>query len=131
MALTITAINPSVIGDEGGEELVLTGTFPELTAVKAYLGSAGDETDSPCYGGQGYGYNPMSQDGVTLRVVAAAGAIGSNWLTVVVGVETAQIAVTVVERNFKTATFSMRADYPPWYDAGPRMLDGLPPIGEL
>jgi len=58
----------NVISSAGGEGLTLSGTFPS-GALTVYLGPLGTIDDPPCYGGPGYGYQPQSADGTTVKIV--------------------------------------------------------------
>jgi hypothetical protein len=130
------AVFPAVIDDEGGTELlVILGTeFGVNAEVQAYLGPLGTVEDPPCYAGRGYGYTPISEDGISIVCYAPPTAPGSVFLTLVYGEPPQTVVagnVTVLERNFKSKRFSFRSCFPPWYGVGPRNMELLPPVGEL
>jgi hypothetical protein len=123
-------VSPGVIGEDGGYELELTGSFPAGASLEVFLGSAGDETDSPCYGGPGLGYNPVSLDGTTVTVISPPIAPGAgyslSWRQVGGGSPTVLGTVTALERNWPSKEFLMRGNFPPWSGIGSRTLEREP-----
>ena len=117
-----------IIGQDGGAELLATGTFPVNEDLQVYLGLTGTTADPSCYGGQGYGRRPQSQDGTTLRFWAplyAAGQKGALKLTVVYGGDTYVFddVVTLVERVWRDKQFISRVSFPPWMAVGRQLRD--------
>ena len=117
----------ATIAEDGGYELELEGTFPAGAELEVYIGPNADEdTDEPCYGGEGYGYNPVSEDGTTLTVITPQLGVGDqkvSWRQVGGG-NTAELGkITVVERNWPHRQFGHKANFPPWTDLGPSRLD--------
>ena len=60
---------PLVLTQEGGEELRLQGVWPAGQGLEVFVGPAGSTADAPAYGGEGFGYSPLSADGVFLSFV--------------------------------------------------------------
>jgi len=124
MPVSITGLSAAVGSSEGGT--IITITASGLTAgtdLGVYLGTAGNDTDPPCYGGQGYGYTPQSVDGQTVNVATPPLDPGSYTLTLVQGPSSDTIAFTVVERAYYGRRFSIRKSFPSWVAAGNRRLD--------
>lgn len=116
-----------VIGEDGGYWITVPGTFPAGDDLEVFIGPNGDDTDPPCYGGQGYGYNPVSADGTELLLVTPPVAAGIDrilsWRKV--GGDLTQIGTLwVVDRNHANKLHSSRAGFPPWAGVGARRLEG-------
>ena len=121
-----TSVSPALIAQDGGVELVATGTFPAGVDLAVYLGLAGDTTDPACWGGHGYGMAPQSSDGTTLHFWAPrfiAGEKGNLTLTIAYGGDTYTLsaAVMLAERVWRSKQFSMRASFPPWAEVGQQL----------
>jgi hypothetical protein len=124
-SLVITGITPDPIDDEGGTLMTATGSFPANTSLQVFLGTTGTVADEPCYGGFGYGYFPQSSDGTTLEFVSpplpkeALNVVTIKWGAILAFFN----YITVVERHWRSKTFSMRASKPPWMDSGSKRLE--------
>jgi hypothetical protein len=124
--VALTSIDPELIGNSGGEQIAVAGTFPVNLGLTAYLGPNGDDTDPPCYGGEGFGYSPQSADGASLVVVAPPVDAGAAYLTVVdpqTG-DSSALPITVVESPDHSKVFAMRSSWPGWVGLGKRSIDG-------
>lgn len=121
-AVVVYTVTPSVLSTAGGQELLLVGEFPPGVPLLAFLGLAGDGTDSPCYGGKGYGYAPVSEDGTTMRLVSPPGMAGPKTLSILYAGHYNPTSVTVVERSWPSKVFGCRGSLPPWMDCGARRL---------
>jgi hypothetical protein len=64
VAVAIDAVSPDTVDTPGGRILTIAGLFEKNTDLSVTLGGA------PCYGGSGFGYLPMSTDGLTLKCAA-------------------------------------------------------------
>jgi hypothetical protein len=130
-----TASIDSVVGPDGatarvctkgGDILTASGKFPALATMQAYFGEAGDGSDTPCYFGQGYGYESgMSADGATVTVIAPPHpkSITAKLTLVVDGDTLVSPAIDVVERAWPGKMHQMRRNFAPWKALGPRRLD--------
>jgi hypothetical protein len=123
----LDSLDKMVFSAVGGEALVAAGLFP-LTASATHLGPLGTTSDPTCYGGQGNGYSPTSEDGVTLEFASPPLAKGaSNTLTVKYGSTELQIgSIKAVERWWPGALHVMRRNFEPWKALGARRLDHEP-----
>ena len=103
---------------------MLTGTFPLATDLTVSIGGVA------AYGGQGFGTLPQSQDGVTLSVSVPPLSPGDHQVAVIEeGEESVPAgALTILEHNWASKTFSMRSNFPPLYAVGPRTLGSAPLI---
>jgi len=117
----ISSATPSPISSAGGEQVSLVGTFP-ATNVRVYLGPIGTSDDLPCTG-LGGGYDVASEDGTTLTVIAPPAEKGTNYISIVGGLGSDVLAVTVVERSWSAKVHAMRRLLPRWYAVGARSLD--------
>ena len=116
-------VDPDIIPDNGGVILTITGDLPTHTDLEVHLGPLGTKEDPICYGGEGYGYLPWSQDGVTLIVASPPVSIGVRKLSVWEGdTFLGSLDVTVVEHFWPSRTPPVRRDFPPWSDVGARQL---------
>jgi len=123
--IVISGVAPSVFEELGGTELLITGTFPVLVPLGVFVGTLGDETDASCYGGQGFGYLPMSLDGVMVRVVSPQTVPGNLLLSIhAAGFVSGTFPVTVVERVHRGKVFASRLLFPSWAAVGARRIDG-------
>lgn len=119
--LAITSISPSTVSRTGGSIVELTGTFPTdetfnvtVNGVTAFGGVSGQKD------------NILTADGLTISFVAPVSNLTGSLTVEVTALpsnDTAQISLTVVERNFSSSVFEMRRMFPPWYAAGPRRLE--------
>jgi hypothetical protein len=122
-SVLIDTVDPDPISTAGGHLITLTGTFPVNEALPTRLGLAGDSTDPLCYGGQGYGYSPVSLDGLTLEIVSPPCGKGTATITITYDDYDYQAAITVVERSWAEKLHTMRRNFSPWKALGARRLD--------
>lgn len=120
-SITIGSVTPAVINQEGGTQLVLTLSDASAGEISVFIDGV------RCYGGQGFGYTPITDgstvtvytpklDSVgTLKLTAQQGEIGSN-----------EVNVTVLEQYWHGKRFGLRPSFPFWFGVGPRRLDGEP-----
>jgi hypothetical protein len=127
MAVTIT---PGSVGSDGGYPITVVydvPTFPPGGALEVFLGVAGDDTDGPCYGGEGLGYFPKSEDGETLVIITPPQDAGSgkilSWRVAGGGAPASIGTVEVIERNFAFLSYQIRRLFPPWASVGARRLE--------
>lgn len=119
----LDSVDKMVISTSGGESMVARGLFT-LSGVQIHLGPLGTNQDPLCYGGQGRGYSPASEDGVTLRFASPPLAKGTMTLTVVDGATTLNLgSIKVIERSWPDALHNMRRNFAPWKALGARRLD--------
>lgn len=114
------------IAEDGGYELVIPWTVPANTALEVFLGPTGDETDLACYGGEGNGYYPVSEDGATVTVYSPKVLPGDyllSWREAGSGTPELCGYVTVYDRNHKTSIHRARRSHQIWSDVGPRRLE--------
>jgi hypothetical protein len=110
----------SLVGDLGGEELALTGTFPVGTPFDVYLGPVGDETDPPCYGGPGHGHRVVSDDGTTTTVITPPCAPGARFVTVRIAGTNESVGMDVVEESSEMVVDRISRLLQRWLTRGPR-----------
>jgi|WetSurMetagenome_2_1015567.scaffolds.fasta_scaffold01389_3 hypothetical protein len=108
----------SPIRDHGGEELTIVGEFPVGMDLGVTLGG------ELCYGGFGRADAPRSPDGLVIVCMAPAVPKGSRLLVVTAGLESDNLTITVVERDWPVKLHRIRRSCPPWCDVGPRSLEG-------
>lgn len=126
--VAIDSLSPAIVGQDGGVELTLTGEFPSNTDLDVHLGLTGTVNDPKCYGGQGYGLNPQSEDGVTLTVYTprfSPGEKGSGYITVAYNNETYVFGSLIVlgERVFLSKQFEFRKNFPRFMALGTQLRD--------
>lgn len=122
-----TILSTDTVEDEGGALVEVYGSFaqiPHSIVVKVGL------VEHPCYSGMsGEAYAPLPKNlGTTLRLVVPPLARGGPYDVIVrdgVNEYTFTGALTVVARNWREQTFSLRKAFPPWYKTGPRNVDFL------
>ena len=124
----ITFIAPAIVGQIGGTEVVLTGTFTIGRAYNVYMGINEDATDSSCYSGiMGNGYRCFSENGVTLPFVSPKvfnGSLSAQKVTVMHSLEdTSHIDITVIEVPLNKEVFTMRKYFSKWIGVGVRSAD--------
>lgn len=115
-----------VVAEDGGYEVEIEGTFPIGAPLEVFMGQDAADTDSPCYGGSGRGYQPISLDGATLRVITPPSSLGSqilSWRQAGGGDPSPVGELTVIERNWAHKQLSTRVCYPPWAGVGRRRLE--------
>jgi hypothetical protein len=124
---SVSVIDPVLVCETGGDTITITGTFPIGEPFNVYFGPAGDATDPKCYGGESYGYSPMSVDGTTLAFVVPPTAPSTSYISYQKGlnplVTLSSDPVTVIDRHWPNKQHSTRAGFPPWTGVGPRRLD--------
>jgi hypothetical protein len=109
-----------LVGDRGGWPIQVGGTFPVGTPFDIYLGLAGDETDSPCYGGQGNGHRAVSEDGLTATAITPPCASGSRFVTVRIRGVNESVAMEVVEEPSEMVVDRISRLLQRWMTRGPR-----------
>jgi len=121
----IIDVQPDPITEEGGTEMTATGLFPVNEPLELFMGYTGDDTDAPCYGGEGYGYQPQTESSSEVHFMSPPNAPGSPCkvtLKYLGAVFTYESGVTVLERVWRTKQLSTKAAHPPWIGAGKRQL---------
>jgi hypothetical protein len=124
--ISLTSVTPGDIEDDGGYELTILGLFKDATA-SVVLVDAG-LVEYVCYSAKsGQGYSPRPRNPVTMIVASPPLPPGVYTLRVTQGVDSDEITnAVVVERHFwKTRTQDLRRLLPPWYKAGPRLLERI------
>jgi len=121
---SVVGVVPSAFSQEGAVELVITlGGVVSAGDIQVFVDGV------PCFGGQGYGYTPIT-DGTTVTVYSPLLSIkGATTLTVQQGVATSSgFAVSIQERVWRGKQFDIRQSFPPWYDVGARRIDLEDPL---
>jgi hypothetical protein len=122
----ITDVSPSLISTAGGHLMTATGQFTAGAPLAVHLGPLGNVDDPLCYGGQGYGYSPISADGTTVSFVSPPLPKGDAGVTIIDGSDTLTFpvgSVTVVERSWPVKFHQLRKSNAPWWAVGPRRLE--------
>lgn len=130
---TITSVSPTLATKEGGKAFVLTGTFDITKTYEVHVGTAGDATDPQCYAGTNKvaTITPTSATqldcflpeldtslvGEVLDVFVEESGAGPN--------DTLAGALSMIERDYSTSIFKMKALFGPKRDLGLRNLDVL------
>lgn len=125
--LFIDAAAPGTVGDDGGWEITLTGTFPTDQGITVYVQGGG--LKEACYSGVvGQGNLAYSEEGSTLKVAVPPLPEGTYDLYAESedGLYSGTLAggLTVVHRAFTTTLYSLRAMFPPPRDVGPYDIRG-------
>lgn len=125
-ALVIDSVSESMIGQSGGVELTLTlvGTLTAGT-IQIFLDGL------PCYGGQGFGYLPLTTgvSGSTVKIFTPPSSAGVLNLTAQQGnLVSPGFPIIVLERSWSSKQFEMRKSFPPWYALGSRRLGEEDPL---
>lgn len=134
MALALTSISPIVVPGNGGHVLVVTGTFDLEIAYHVHLGA--DASAPICHAGPGKANEVFSLDGTT--ILCYAPEIGSGVVSDVYVEESATPAtndtlakiLTIIDRDYSTSLWSMKALFPPNRPMGPRAMERLPAPSE-
>lgn len=132
MAFSLTSIDPTVLPEDGGYLLEITGTFELSHQYRVYIGITGTSADAPCYSGkpdQGNVVYPYTAS--ILRVYSPVLTLGTEHEILVVDVGTAEEntlsgVLTVVYRDLKSLVYSLRKTLPIFYKTGPRDVARVP-----
>lgn len=104
--------------NRGGYEVTFSGLFPLGKAVEVFFGRTASPSDTPCYGGLGYGYLPESADGLTLTVIVPpVDGVGDDFYFSARYAEDEQCPfgpVTVIERTWKEKERGVHRGFPRW-----------------
>jgi len=120
----LDSVDRLIIPTTGGTLMVASGLFTRDQELAVHLGALGTTADPPCYGLQGNGYSPHSEDGVTVEFASPPLAKGAADLTIVDGVTTLTYTpIQVVERNWPGVGFISRRQQQPWGAVGARRLE--------
>ena len=121
--LWVSSISVSEVGDNGGWQIIATGTFPTDQGVQIRL-QDGASVDDNCYGGIGNGIFAVSKDGTTLEFASPPAPIAKNY-DLYFESEDALLtfllvaALDVVPRSWSTGLYAIRQMFPPPHDPGP------------
>jgi hypothetical protein len=116
-------LSRDAVGCDGGHDVTITGTFPVNEPIEVFLGPHGNHFDAPCFGGAGYGYNPVSANGLTVTITTPPMATGTQKVTVRISrTNYAADDLKVVERVWRHKSYAIRSEFPPWSAVGARRL---------
>jgi hypothetical protein len=117
-------IASNTLSTEGGEVLLLTGTFSVGVPYAVRIGDLGLVTEDLCYGGLiGHGSSCISTDGTTLEAITPiipAGGIKIISVWTALGVFVDSCRVRVLKRSFHDRLYEFRTRWPDWYNVGTR-----------
>lgn len=115
---SVDSLDGVPVTERGGHLLIATGTFVRGESLTVTIDGV------PCYGEQGNGYSPVSDDGQTLRFVSPPLTVGG---AKVLEIETAAGSlfgeVDVLERSWGSAEHEAHRSHPQWSAVGKRRLD--------
>lgn len=115
---TLASMTQQDVGDRGGWTLGIGGAFPVGAPFQSFLGPVGDETDPPCYGGQGNGHEAVSSDGVTAEVITTPCAAGVRYVTVRISGVNGTLPINVIEEPVDFRRHDLSKFFPPWQATG-------------
>lgn len=123
----LISVSPSAVESSGGDELVLTGVFPDLVPIAVHVGPTGTSADAQAYSLDS-GYGVESPEGTTLTVRVPPLAPGVYSVSIAYGELTDALigALTVNAASFKSGAFNIRSALSPIFAVGPRSLDKVP-----
>lgn len=117
--LSLDAVAPERASRLGGELITVTGSFD---TAESYTVTVGGVAAYSGVAGQGNTISPTSD--TELSFVLPPLGTGSKTIVVTeVGGSSANISLTILERNFGSASFEMRRLFPRWQGVGPRSLE--------
>jgi hypothetical protein len=125
MALVFT-VSPLRVSRAGGDKITLTGTFPRdhtyavtVGGVAAYSGVSGQGNVllTPNETTLTFAMPPQPTAGAKTVALSKIGSTPDSGTS----------SITALERVFRSAVFSLRRMFPPWYATGPRRLELEPP----
>lgn len=133
MPVSLTSVNKSILPNNGGYEIRLTGVFELGTTHRVYVGSTGSTSDPICYAGQNKGNLVTPLSTTLLRCWVPQLELGGPLDVHVVQVSTSDddtlsSVITTVKPDYKQRVFDYRRLFPPYYFMGPRNMDVLPEV---
>lgn len=111
--IQISSIAPDTVGDEGGWEVIASGSFPTDRGITVFIQDGGS-LNEPCYSGVvGNGNLSESEDGLTLSFVVPPLPIGGPYTIFAISEDLTLVgqlsdALTVVHQSYTTTIFSYR-----------------------
>lgn len=132
MAIDVATVTPATIEQDGGAELIITGTFPVNTPLSVHIGPTGDGTDERAVSGKcGRMYTPVAASATRLKVFAPELPVGGPYKIFITDGVTDDVllaALTVVKRSYRSSSFQLKRSLPPHWKLGPRGTDVLEPV---
>jgi hypothetical protein len=137
--VAVDSIQPSVVDDDGGNEVFLIGTFKNEPAQVLITREA---LTFECYSGsRGQGNRPVPLAGNVLRVVMPPMPIGADFtVEVIQGASSGSLpqGLVVAARSWRSKVFELRRAFPPRMRTGARslntvaaLLGALPPVADF
>lgn len=134
-AITVTAVTPAEIFENGGQKLTVTGTGFDVThQYKIYIGNTGSIRDQECYSGiPGQGNIVYPLNATTIEAYAPLLAVAADQFLLVRDLTVPEVcvladAITVCYQEFHSLVFQSRKMLPIFYKTGSRDIDQVPPI---
>ena len=123
-SLTIASLAPAVVGHLGGEEVMLTGTFPDGPYDVFVASPDGEKRCFPADRGTELDCYP--DDGASMRIVVPPLTAGAQPYSISVRQGATRFdlvnVITVKHLTFFKKVYDLRAILPPTWDARPRSL---------
>ncbi len=132
MPVTVSGIDRTIVPIDGGYLLKVLGVFEPDTAHRVHIGITGSSDDPVCYAGQGQGNVALPFTSTELRVFTPRLSLGLLsvfvFQTATTDSDSLLGVLTTVKPDFKSRVFDMRRILPPFWKAGPRSMEQLPPV---
>jgi hypothetical protein len=134
MALTVTAISPAAVPENGGFLVQISGTFVLDHAHRVFIGEKNTILDHACLSAvpeQGITIYPYST--TLIKAYTPLLLPGGPYNVTVRDMVTMELAhwvlaLTVTYQQLYSTVFRLRQPFPPFYRTGPRQIDLVEPI---
>jgi hypothetical protein len=135
MALTITAVSPTTIKEDGGYELEITGTFTLNNRHRVHIGNTKSTTDLPGHSGKaGQGSIVYPKTTTTIKVFSPPlSPVSDPYSVYIVDIDGGENdlledVINVEYLQYASSVFNIRSVLPPFYKTGPRSIEQ---VGDL
>jgi hypothetical protein len=134
MAFSLSSVSPTTLAENGGFEVVISGSFESGHRYQAFIGDMGTTGDYPCYSGipeQGnYLYKKADGTLVCYSPILQPEILQTLTVKDADTAETHQLvdAITVVYSTYYSSVFNLRQVLPKYYKTGSRNIEQVPTI---
>lgn len=130
----ITGVSVSVIPNNGGYKLYLTGKFPLNTPMLFFVGDTASTADYQCWSGKvGQGNTVYAITTTKLRMWSPRLPVGGpfhifGYIPSVRASMLLESCISTIPAVYSSCVFDIRSLFPGIYKTGPRRIDLTPPI---